>query len=71
MQFRLVLLGANPFPANVSILTPAAAGKPFPVAHAPADGTSFQHARDDVPGVTSPSIQHLAFFADLFEFLVA
>jgi hypothetical protein len=71
MQFRLVLLGAYAIFANVGIIAPAATAQHFLFANGSADGAGFQHVRDDVPGIASPSVQDLTFFANLLEFVVA
>jgi hypothetical protein len=71
MQFRLVLLGADAFLADVSVFAPAATGQLDLFAEGPADGAGFQQVSNDVPGVTSPSFQDFPLFPNLFEFLMA
>jgi hypothetical protein len=70
MQFRLVPLGADSFPAHVNIFAPVAAGHLDPFAESPTDGASFQKVSHNVPGETSPSFQGLPFFPNLFEFVL-
>jgi hypothetical protein len=71
MQFRLVPLGANPFPADVGVFAPAAAGQLDLFADGPTDGASIQQVSNNVPGVSSPSFKDFPFFPNLFEFVVA
>jgi hypothetical protein len=71
MEVRLVLLGADPFFADVDVLAPAAAGHLDLFADGPTDGASFQQVSNNVPGVTSPSFKDFPFFPNLFEFVVA
>jgi hypothetical protein len=71
MQFRLVLLGADPFLADVGVFAPAAANQLDLFAEGPTDGAGFQQVSNNVPGVTSPSFQDFPFFPNFFEFVVA
>jgi hypothetical protein len=71
MQFRLVLLSADAFLADVRVFAPAAAVQLDLFTKGSTDGASFQHVRNHVPGVTSPSFQDLTLFPNLFEFVVA
>jgi hypothetical protein len=71
MQFRLVLLGADTFLADVSVFAPATADQLDLFADGPTDGTGFQHLGNHMPGEASPSFQDLAFFPNLLEFVVA
>jgi hypothetical protein len=71
MQFRLMLLSADTFLADIGIFAPAAAGQLGFLADGPTDGADFQHVGDNVPGVTSPGFHDFTLFPDLFELFVA
>jgi hypothetical protein len=71
MQFRLVLLGADTFLADIGVFAPAAASQLDLFAESSTNRASFQHVSNNVPGVTSPSLHDFPFFPNLFEFVVA
>jgi hypothetical protein len=62
MQFRLVLLGADTFPAYIGVITPAAWSQQNFFADGPADGAGLQHLSDHVPGETPPGFHDFTFF---------
>jgi len=71
MQFRLVLLGADTFLADVNVFAPAAAIQVDLFTDRPTDGAGFQHLSNHVPGETSPGFHDFTFFPYFFEFVVA